>query len=124
MNTSIEIRFRELLEIFSEFSRQMFRDIINEEVKTMFKKRKVIAQRKIMKKKKMHIKSVKFNFIELIHLKEIVVRNVFFRSMYVVVCSTMNVSIENVKIKALFNSDVEVNCISKKLTNSTQLFIR
>ena len=73
MNTSIEIRFRELLEISSEFFRQMFRDIIDEEIKTVFKKRKVIAQRKIMKEKKMHVKSVKFNFIESIHLKEIVV---------------------------------------------------
>ena len=44
--------------------------------------------------------------------------------MYAVVCSTMNVSIKNVKVKALFDSDVEVNCMSKKLTNSTQLFIR
>ena len=51
----------------------MFRDIINEEVKMMFKKRKAIAQMKIVKKKKMHVESVKFNFIESIHLKEIVV---------------------------------------------------
>ena len=32
-------------------------------------------------------------------------------------------SIEDIKVKALFNSDVEVNCMSKRLTNSTQLFI-
>ena len=44
--------------------------------------------------------------------------------MYAVVCSTMNVSIKNVKIKALFDNDVKVNCMLKKLTNSTQLFIR
>ena len=73
LNTSIEIRFRELFKISSEFLRQMFRDIIDEKVKTMFKKRKVIAQKKIVKEKKMHVESVKFNFIELIHLKEIVV---------------------------------------------------
>ena len=124
LNTSIEIRLRELFEISSEFLRQMFRDIIDEEVKAVFKKRKVIAQKKIVKEKKMHVKSVKFNFIELIHLKEIIAQVVFLRSMYTVVCSTMNVSIENIKIKTLFDSDAEVNCISKKLTNSTQLFIR
>ena len=73
LNTSIEIRLRELFEISFELSRQMFRDIIDEEVKTVFKKRKVIAQKKIVKEKKMHVKSVKFNSIELIHLKEIVV---------------------------------------------------
>ena len=78
MNTSIEIRLRELLEIFFEFLRQMFRDIIDEKVKAVFKKRKVIAQKKIVKEKKMHVESVKFNFIESIHLKKIVARVVFF----------------------------------------------
>ena len=67
---------------------------------------------------------MKFNFIESIHLKEIVARVAFLRSMYAVVCSTMNVLIENIKVKAVFNNNVEVNCMSKKLTNSTQLFIR
>ena len=43
LNTSIEIQLRELLEISSKFSRQMFRDIIDEEMKTIFKKRKAIA---------------------------------------------------------------------------------
>ena len=51
----------------------MFRDIIDEKVKAIFKKRKVIAQKKSVKEKKMHVKSVKFNFIKSIHLKEIVV---------------------------------------------------
>ena len=73
LNTSIEIRLRELFEISFKFSRQIFRDIIDEEVKAMFKKRKMIAQKKIVKKKEMHVKSVKFNFIESIHLKKIVV---------------------------------------------------
>ena len=51
----------------------MFRDIIDEKMKTMFKKRKAIAQMKIVKEKKMHVESIKFNFIESIHLKKIVV---------------------------------------------------
>ena len=38
LNISIEIRFRELIEISSKLSRQMFRDIIDEKIKTMFKK--------------------------------------------------------------------------------------
>ena len=73
LNTSIKIRLRELFEIFSELSRQMFRDIINEKVKTVFKKRKMIVQKKIVKEKKMHVKSMKFSSIELIHLREIVI---------------------------------------------------
>ena len=79
---------------------------------------------KIVKEKKMHVESIKLNSIELIHLKEIVVRIVFFRSMYAVVCFMMNVSIDNVKIKTLFDNDVKINCMSKRLTDATQLFIR
>ena len=123
LNTSIEIRFRELFEIFSKFLQQMFRDIINKKIKTMFKKRKAIAQMKIMKKKKMHIESIELNFIELIHLKKIVVRVVFFYSMYVIVCLTINVFIDDIKIKTLFDNDIEINYISKRLTDATQLSI-
>ena len=36
----------------------------------------------------------------------------------------MNVSIENIKVKMLFDSDAEINCMLKKLINSIQLFIR
>ena len=119
LNTLIEIRLREFFKIFPKFLRQMFRDIINEKMKTMFKKRKVIVQMKIVKEKKMHVESIKFNFIESIHLKKIIVRIVFFCSMYVVVCSIMNVSIDDVKIKTLFDNDVEINCMSKKLIDAT-----
>ena len=97
----------------------MFHDIIDEKIKIMFKKRKTIAQMKIVKKKKMHVESIKFNFIEFVHLKKIIVRIVFFRSMYVVVCSTINVFINDVKIKTLFNNNVEINCMSKKLIDAT-----
>ena len=79
---------------------------------------------KIIKEKKMHVESIKFNFIEFIHLKEIVVQIVFFRSMYIVACSTMNVFINNVKIKMLFDNNVEINYISKRLIDATQFFIR
>ena len=43
--------------------------------------------------------------------------------MYAVVYLTMNVSINNVKIKTLFNNDVEINCMLKRLIDATQLFI-
>ena len=102
----------------------MFRDIIDEKMKMIFKKRKTIAQMKIVKEKKMHVKSIKLNFIESIYLKKIIVQIIFFRLMYVVVCLTMNVSINNVKIKMLFNNNVEINYMLKKLIDATQLFIR
>ena len=44
--------------------------------------------------------------------------------MYAVVCSTMNVFINDIKIKTLFDNNVEINCMSKRLINATQLFIR
>ena len=44
--------------------------------------------------------------------------------MYVVVCLTINVLIDNIKIKTLFNNDVEINCMSRNLTDATQLSIR
>ena len=74
-------------------------------------------------KKKMYVESIKFNSIESIHLKEIVIQIIFFCLMYVVVCFMMNVSINNVKIKMLFDNNVEINYILKKLINATQLFI-
>ena len=79
---------------------------------------------KIVKEKKVHVESVKLNFIESIHLKKIVVQVVFFHPMYAVVCLTMNMSINDVKIKTLFNNNVEINCMSKRLINATQLLIR
>ena len=79
---------------------------------------------KIVKKRKMHVESIKLNFIEFVHLKEIVARVAFFRLIYVVVCLMMNVFINDIKIKTLFDNDVKINCMSKKLTDATQLFIR
>ena len=101
----------------------MFRDIIDEEIKMMFKKRKAIVQMKIVKKKKMHVELIKFNFIESIYLKKIVIRIIFFHLMYAVVYLTMNISIINVKIKTLFDNNVEINYMLKKLIDATQLFI-
>ena len=102
----------------------MFCDIIDEEMKMMFKKQKTIVQMKIVKEKEMHVESIKFNFIESIHLKKIVARIVFLCLMYVVVYSMINVLINDVKIKTLFDSDVKINYILKKLINATQFLIR
>ena len=58
------------------------------------------------------------------HLKEIVTRVVFLRFMYAVVCPIVNVMIENIKIKAIFDSGAEVNCMFKRLINAAQLSVR
>ena len=44
--------------------------------------------------------------------------------MYVVVCSMMNVSIDDIKIKTLFDNDVKMNYMLKRLIDATQLLIR
>ena len=78
---------------------------------------------KIMKEKKMHVESIKFNFIKLIYLRKVIAQIIFFYLMYVVVCLMMNVSINNIKIKILFNNNIKINYILKRLINATQLFI-
>ena len=102
----------------------MFRSIIDEEIKIVLKKRKVIAQSKVIKKKKVHINFMRLNSTKLMHLKKIVTCVVFLRFIYTIICSTMNVMIEKIKIKAMFDNDAEINCMSKKLINAAQLFIR
>ena len=72
----------------------------------------------------MHIESIKFNFIESIHLKEIVARIIFFHSIYIVAYLTINVFTNDIKIKTLFDNNVEINYMSKKLIDATQLFVR
>ena len=44
--------------------------------------------------------------------------------MHVVACLTMNVLINDVKIKILFDNDIKINCMSKKLIDAMQFFIR
>ena len=124
MNTFIEIRFRELLDIFSELFKQMFRSIIDEKIKIILKKRKIIAQSKDIKEKKVHVDSMIFSSTESIYLKKIVIRVAFLRFMYIVACSIVSIMIENIKIKAMFDSRTEVNCMFKWLIDVAQLFVR
>ena len=52
LNTFIEIRLRELLDISFKLFRQMFRSIIDEEIKTILKKEKSLHNQKTQKKRK------------------------------------------------------------------------
>ena len=124
LNTLIEIRLRELLDIFLELFRQMFRSIIDEEVKAISKERRIIAQSKDIKEKKVHVDSMGLSSTKSVHLKEIVARVAFLRLMYAVACSTVSVMIENIKIKAMFDNGAEVNCIFKRLVDAAQLSVR
>ena len=123
LNTFIEIRLRELLDISLELFKQMFRSIIDEKIKTISKERKIIAQSKNIKEKKVHIDSMKFNSTKSMHLKKIVIRVIFLRFIYVVVCSIVNIMIENIKIKTMFDNEADINCIFKQLINVAQLSV-
>ena len=94
----------------------MFCSIIDKEIKTISKERKIIAQSKNIKKK-VHVDSMRFNLTKSVHLKKIVTRVIFLRLMYVVACSIVNVMIENIKIKAMFDNETEVNCMFKRLVD-------
>ena len=61
----------------------------------------------------MHIDSMRFSSTKSMHLREIVIRVAFLHFMYVVACSIMNVMIENIKIKAMFDNEAEINCMFK-----------
>ena len=124
LNTFIEIRLRKLLNIFFELFKQMFRSIIDEKIKTILKEKRIIAQSKNIKEKKMHINLMKFSLTKSVHLEKIVTRVAFLRLMYVVVCSIVNVMIKNIKIKAMFKNRIEMNCMFKRLIDATQLLIR
>ena len=102
----------------------MFCSIIDEKIKTILKERKIIAQSKNIKEKKVHVDSMRLSSTKSVHLKEIVIRVAFLRFMYVVACSIVSVMIENIKIKAMFDSEAEVNCMFKRLTDVAQLFMR
>ena len=102
----------------------MFRSITDEKIKTMSKEKRIIAQSKDIKTKKMYIKSMKFNSTKAVHLAKTVTRVTFLRFMYVVVYSIVNVIIENIKIKAIFNSGAEINYMFKQLIDTTQFSVR
>ena len=97
---------------------------MNEKIKTMLKKRKIVASSKVVKKKKMHVDSMKFNSMKSMHLKEIVARVIFLRFIYIVACSTMNIMIKDVKTKTIFNNKTKINCMFKRLINVIQLSMR
>ena len=71
----------------------------------------------------MHIDLMRFNSTKSMHLKEIVTRVAFLRFMYIIACLIVNVMIENIKIKAIFDNEAEINCIFKRLVNAAQLFM-
>ena len=102
----------------------MFRSIIDEKIEVISKERRIIAQSKDIKEKKMHVDSMRFSSTKSMHLEKIVTRVAFLRLMYVVACSIVSVMIENIKIKMMFDNKTEINCMFKRLTDAAQLSVR
>ena len=57
--------------------------------------------------------SMRLNSTKLMHLEKIVIRVAFLRFMYVVAYLIVNVMIENIKIKTMFDNDTVINCMFK-----------
>ena len=93
----------------------MSRSIINEEIKIILKKREFIALLRTVKKKKMHVNSMKFSLTKSMHLEEIIVRVIFLCFMYIIAYLIISVIIKDVKIKTIFNNKIKVNCILELL---------
>ena len=72
----------------------------------------------------MRVDSMRLNSTKSVHLRKIVACVVSLRFMYIVVCSIVNVMIENIKIKVMFNNEAEINCIFKRLIDAVQLSVR
>ena len=102
----------------------MFRSIIDEKIKTISKEKRIIAQSKDIKEKKIHVDSMKLSSTESVHLEKIVVRVVFLYFIFVVVCSIVSVMIANIKIKTMFDNEAKVNCMFKRLIDVVQLLVR
>ena len=77
LSTFIEICFCKLFNISFELFRQMFRNIIDEKIKSILKEKKIIAQSKNIKEKKMHVDSIKLSLIKSVHLTKLVIRIIF-----------------------------------------------
>ena len=90
----------------------------------ILKEKRIIAQSKDIKEKKVHVDSIRLNSTKSMHLKKIVIRVAFLRLMYVVACSIVNVIIENIKIKTMFDSRTKVNCMFRRLIDAVQLSVR
>ena len=67
---------------------------------------------------------MKFNSTKSVHLKKIVTCVIFLHLVYVVVCSIVNVMIEKIKIKVIFDNETEINYIFKWLSDAIQLAVR
>ena len=113
-----------MFNISFELFKQLFRNIINEKIKTILKKEKSLHNQKNIKEKKVHVNSIKFNSTKSVHLKEIVICIIFSHLMYIVVCSIVNVMIKNIKIKTIFDNEAKIDCNFKRSTDAIQLSVR
>ena len=66
---------------------------------------------------------MRFNSTKSVYLKKIVTCVAFLCLIYVVVCLIVSVIIENVKIKTMFNNEIKIKYIFKRLTDIVQLFM-
>ena len=53
------------------------------------------------------------------YINKLITRIIFFRNIYAIVCFIIYIDIENYRVKIIFDNEIEINYIFKKLVNET-----
>ena len=117
LETKIEIKLLDLLGLCPGINRTFFRSVEEREAAALKALRPKSDQ-------SVKVKSICANTTEAVHMDDLVMRIASLKAMCVVACPKAFVSVGDVKVKALFDSGAEINCISKKLADEAGLPIR
>ena len=83
----------------------------------MIKNKKVVSRTKIKKIKKIYINLFTFFINESMYINELIIRVTFFRNIYAIICFIVYIDIKNYRVKTIFDNEIEINYIFKKLVN-------
>ena len=117
LHIKMKIKFLNLLRLCSKINKTFFR-IMNDNEATTIKATTSKTTQSI------NVSSICNDITKAMHMNDLIVRISSLKAMCVVACSKTFVSIENVKVKTLFDNEVEINCINKRLVDEANLFIR
>ena len=120
LDSIIKIRILNLLNLYSDFKRTFFRSMNDTKFENLFTRRDQNESREIK------INFINVSITKFVYLNDVIIRIISLKkkTLYVVICSAVSMHVENVKIRALLNSDAKINCMIKKLTCEIILSVR
>lgn len=124
LTSKIEVKLMDLLGLCPDLSRSFFRSLSEEEFDAIVAERKPQKLTRKEKETVVTVKSISAGPTETIHFGDIVARVGSLRTLYSVACPTAWVQLGDVRVKAMFDSGAEINCISKGLADRAGLAIR